>query len=149
MQRGLLPRGGGGEPEDPPELGGRTRGEHDGLRGARDQVGAHEHAVAGLQRRSRRYGCRDPRDRIALSGERSVVDGGFLGLDQPAVGRHRVPGLEDHHIAGHQFPRGQLAPLAVAQHATGARHHRLQGLGRAFGGVLLRETDAGVQQHHA
>ena len=32
------------------------------------------------------------------------------GLDQPAVGRHRVTGLEDHDVTGDQFPYRQLRP---------------------------------------
>lgn len=149
LQRGLLPGRRSGEPEDPPELRGRPGGAHDGLARTRDDIRAHEHEVARFQRRPRRHRSVDPCDGVTLARERRVVDGDLVRLDQAAVGRHRVPGLQEYDITGNQIARGQVPRYSVPEHPAGVRHHRLQGLRRPLGGVLLGEADAGVQQHHA
>ena len=61
------------------------------------------------------------------------------------VGGHEVAGLEQHHVAGHQLPRGHDQGGPVAQHAGIGRGHLLQGRERLLGLRLLHHADHGVQ----
>jgi hypothetical protein len=47
--------------------------------------------------------CRSGRRHIPHSRE-CPVDGDIVRLDQAAVGRHRVPGLQEYDITGNQKP---------------------------------------------
>ena len=55
------------------------------------------------QRRVRGQFCLRPlAHRLAFAGQRGLVDLGVVSRQQPPVGRHPIPCLEEHHISRHQ-----------------------------------------------
>jgi hypothetical protein len=63
--------------------------------------------------------------RLALAGERRLLDLEVVGQQQAAVGGHAVAGLDQHDVARHQLAGGHVGQLAVAAH-PGLRHQHLR-----------------------
>ena len=150
LERARLLRDLCGEPVDPAELGLQAGREHDRLAAAVDDGGAHEHAVACLGDLDvRAGGLRHPPGGPALSGESRHLHRELAHLDEAAIGRDRVAGVEHHDVTGDELGGGYLGELAVAEHPREGRHHRLQRLSGPLGSVLLDEADPGVEEHDA
>ena len=98
--------------------------------------------------------CRDLQGLHHLfRGDRLTGEGGLLDLEgrhleEPPVGRHRVAGFQQHHVARHQLFTGQDREHPVPQHLAGGGGHLLQGLDSLLGLALLIHAQDGVQQHH-
>ena len=57
-----------------------------------------------------------------LAGERGFVDEQVPGREEPAVGRHQIPGLEVDHVAQHHVAHRHLALDPVPDHGRGLAH---------------------------
>ena len=122
--------------------------QHDG-RPAQD-VGAHEYRGGRLGHRSRGGGPGFGMflHRVGFAGEERLIDEAIPGLEQPAVGGHQGAGREEHDVAGHQIPGGDLpghpAPLD--------RHPDCHGLPEPVcgfaGPVFLDRVEGDAQQGH-
>ena len=69
-------------------------------------------------------------------------------FDQPQVGRHRVAGVQQHDVAGHQLLGRDEAYVAVAAHAGGAAAERAQRFDRARRLQFGHEADQRVEGEH-
>ena len=70
-------------------------------------------------------------------------------LDDPAVGRHHVAGLDGHDVAGDELLGRQLGHRAVAADLGLDEHHLLQGGDGGRRLALLAQADHGVEQRQA
>ena len=141
LERGLLVLGTREGVGDLAHLGVHARGNHDGAATTIDHGGAHvahvlavaERDVLALFEHVEDRG--DLVDRHGLAGEGGLLDLHGGALDDAAVRRHRVAGLEDHEVANNKLG-GRDAHNVAAAHdlALGGRHllerrQRLLGLG--------------------
>lgn len=85
------------------------------------------------------HGCR-------LARERRLFHREARDLDQPEVCRHGLTGLEQHHVARHQFARGNVGDRAGAAHARERGREIAQRLYSALRAVFLHEAHHGVEQ---
>ena len=132
-------------------LGIHARGGDDGAATAIDHGGAHVAHVLPVAQGDIALGGDSLGGLIhrdALAGEGGLLH--FQGgrLQQTAVGGDSVPGLQDHHIPGHQVGAGKHGDLAVPQHLAGGGGHGLEGLNGGLGLTLLHHAQYGVEQHH-
>ena len=88
------------------------------------------------------------RDGDALTGEGGLFDLHAGALENAAVSRHGVAGLQHHHIAHHQILAADGNDLAVTQDFTGSCRHLLQGFDGLFCLVLLIHAQHSVQNNH-
>ncbi len=77
-------------------------------------------------------------------GQRRLVDGYLVAVQQARVGRHDVAKAESDRVAGHEFTRRWGDPLAIAFHPGLDRERRLQGGDGVARLMFLPESDHGV-----
>ena len=134
----------------PAHLGGHAGGGDEHLctaaRDHRVHVG-HVHAF-GQWRLGGDDACGILGHRVRFTRERSLVDLDAVDHEQPPVRRHTIAGLQQHHVAGHEFGRGDLLDACRAPDTRHRREHLLQGCQRRLGPVLLPEAQQGIEQHH-
>ena len=78
--------------------------------------------------------------RHGLAGQRRLVRAQPARLQDPQVRDDPRPGLERHHVPGHQGLRAGLRPPPVAPHRRRLGHELRQRLDRLAGAVLLRRS---------
>ena len=84
--------------------------------------------------------------REGLAGEGRFVHEQVLGLQDEAIAGDDVPGVEDHHVAGHHLLHGNFLGLALTPH-RGLDLDDGQELGHGVGGApLLPETQQAAHQ---
>ena len=98
---------------------------------ANDRTG--EDRVAGFARGGQR-----------LPGQRRLVDGYLVAVQQARIGRHDVAQAQADGVARHQFPRRRRDPFAVAFHPGLDRQRRLQGSDGVARLMFFPETDRRV-----
>ena len=86
--------------------------------------------------------------RHRLAGKGGLLHLHAGALQHAAVRRNGVAGLQQHHIAHHQFLAADGDGLAVPQHLTGGGSHLLQGLDGLFRLALLIHAQHGVDDDH-
>ena len=138
----------GEQPGDLADLGAHPDpGDHE-LPGTAGDIGVHVHHVGSVAQRCVRLRHRVDAlgDGQAFPGERRLghLQGGHP--QQPAVRRHKVAGLDRHHITGHELLGGELPQFAVPQHPGGDDHHPLQRGHRGDRLALLTQTQHRVEQ---
>ena len=106
------------------------------LAAADDRAG--EHGVAGFARRGQR-----------LTGQRRLVDGNFVAVQQTGIRRHDIAQAQADDVTRHQFPRRRRDPLSIALHPGLDRElglQRFDGIARL---ALFPEPDGGIgnKQH--
>ena len=94
-----------------------------------------EHGVAGFARGGQQ-----------LSGQRRLVHGYLVAVQQARIGRHDVAQAQADGVARHQFTRRRVDPLAVAFHPGLDRERRLQGGDGVARLMFLPESDQSVGQ---
>ena len=138
-------------PGNPAHLGVHAGGGDQQLAPAVAHGAAHiRHAVPVAQRRRAptRQGGLAFFHRQALAGQGGLLDLQRHRLQQAAVGGHRVPRLQQHHIAGHQILAVNGLNMAAPHHPALGRGHFLQRLDRLFSLALLVYPQQGIDQHH-
>jgi hypothetical protein len=83
-----------------------------------------------------------------FASERRLVDAKVVAVAQFEVGRHDIAELDQHDVARHQQARGQIPPLAVAQHAGHGCQPFPERGDRRVRFVFLEKADARVDQQH-
>ena len=84
--------------------------------------------------------------REGLAGEGRLVHEQVLGLKDQAIAGDDVPGVEEHHVAGHHLLHGDFHGLALAPH-RGLDLDDGQQLGHGVGGApLLPEAQQAAHQ---
>ncbi len=88
-------------------------------------------------------------DRERLAGQAGLDHQEVAGVDHDAVGRHEVPGRQQHEVARHDRRRRHRLGTAVALHANGQRQSLAQRRDRRGGTPLLPEPQqrAGDDDH--
>ncbi|MNC10057.1 hypothetical protein D3C75_576920 [compost metagenome] len=138
-----------GQTGDFAELGVHAGGEHQGAamtgyrRGTGQQQVGCAQPIGGLAGLGRSCLCQ------RLAGQGGQADAQAVGLEQPAVGRHAVAFLHQHHVAGHQLLGVQAGGAAVAQHGDLLRQQAGQRRHRPFGAVGLPEGETAVDEDDA
>ena len=94
---------------------------------------AGEYRVAGFARGGQR-----------LAGQRGLVDGNLVAVQQARVRRHDVAQTQADDVARHQFPRRRRDPFAVALHPGLDRQPGLQGIDGVAGLAFFPEPDHGI-----
>jgi hypothetical protein len=145
LNRAVLARHLSRQAVDPAELGSQPGREHHGPAAAVDHRRAHEHAVARVGGLGLRHRITDPRCRAAFTGQGCHLYQQVMRVNQPAIRRDGIPRIQQHQVTRNQVNGGDLGQLTITDHARGGRDQRLQRLSRPFRGMLLRETDDGVQ----
>ena len=79
-----------------------------------------------------------------LPGQRRLVDGYLVAVQQARVGRHDVAEAQADGVARHEFARRRIDPLAVAFHPGLDRERRLQGGDGVARLMFLPEADHAV-----
>ena len=79
-----------------------------------------------------------------FAGQRRLVDGYLVAVQQARVGRHDVAEAQADGVARHEFARRRIDPLAVAFHPGLDRERRLQGGDGVARLMFLPEADHGV-----
>ena len=131
-------------------LGLHAGGGDDGAAAAVDHGGAHvAHVLAVAQGHVVGAGVERDRLDVLLHGHGLAGEGGLLdlhrgALQDAAVRRHGVAGLEKDDVAGHEVGGGQVGELAVADDLGLRRAHLLQGLERLLRLCLLHDAEHGV-----
>ena len=95
--------------------------------------GPGEDGVAGFARRGQGF-----------PGQRRLIDRQLVAVEQARVGRHDVAQAKSDRVAGHEFARRWIDPLAVAFHPGLDRERRLQGGDGIARLMFLPESDDGV-----
>ena len=86
-------------------------------------------------------------DRDRLSGQGRFLSTQSIGLDQPAVGRDLVPGLELDAVAEHEIAGRHAAQHALANYLGRGGREAPQQRKRASRTLFLEETDGPVEEH--
>ena len=86
--------------------------------------------------------------RDALAGEGRLLDLHGGAVKNAAVGGHRVPRLQNHHVAHDQILTLDRDDVALSQHLAGGGGHLLQGLDGLLGLVLLVHAQHRVDDDH-
>ena len=139
----------GQKPADAADFRMRTRCHHEAAPGTlRHQRAGPEHGPPVPQRCILRH-----RGGGLVRGNRFAGQDGFLraqpmGLQQPQIRRHLVPGLQQHDIAWHQRRAIHRNALPAAQDSRPRRQHAADGGHRRLRLAFLQEADHGIARHH-
>ena len=124
-----------GDHKDRPAIGHQGAGEHHVLPVAQGHISLGNDLVGLLHR-------------LALAGERTLIDLQGVVLQNPAVGHHHVAGLQLHNIAGNHLSRGHGGARAVPYHLGAGRRHCLQALQGFLRLEMLHRAQHGVENEH-
>ena len=81
-----------------------------------------------------------------LPGQRRLVDGYLVAVQQARIGRHDVAQAQADGVARHEFTRSRVHPLAIAFHPGLDRERRLQGGDGVARLMLFPESDHSIGQ---
>ena len=85
--------------------------------------------------------------RHGFARQRRFVNTQRMHLQQPEVGRHRIPGLQQHDIPGYKFCRINADRKSVADDLRLQAGHPLQRIQCPLRPVFLIETQEGIEYH--
>jgi hypothetical protein len=84
--------------------------------------------------------------RHGFAREDRLVDAEVPRPEEPEVGRHPIPRLDEHHVSRHEVGHRHAQPRAVAQDGRLRRDHVADRGERVLGLALLQEADDGVHE---